>query len=187
MTACPIPGWTTMYPMSWRARVAPSEYFSFTSRMRYNPYSSQVDFGDALFNVNVPHLRLNGGYIWEPITPYYYYATDYRTNNLNKLYTTRTSEISGGVSVYWSNWHASIFSRRSLSRQQFVTNGVTAGYGNDCFGIDFMYLKQYTSIGGVRVTPPILSRSVSSPLAPSVSNKNCFKNVAASVIRYNRA
>ncbi|MFT8656236.1 MAG: LPS assembly protein LptD [Acetobacter papayae] len=133
-----------------RARVAPSEYFSFTSRMRYNPYSSQVDFGDALFNVNVPHLRLNGGYIWEPITPYYYYATDYRTNNLNKLYTTRTSEISGGVSVYWSNWHASIFSRRSLSRQQFVTNGVTAGYGNDCFGIDFMYLKQYTSIGGVQ-------------------------------------
>nr|WP_301272437.1 LPS assembly protein LptD [Acetobacter cerevisiae] len=131
-----------------RARVVPNQYFDFTARMRLNPYTSKFDFGDALFSAGVPHFRVRGGYIYEPVTPYYYYATDYRSSGPTQLYYVRTSELSGGFSTDWANWHLSGFARRSLSRKEFVSLGGDIGYNNDCFGLDFMYLKQYTSIGG---------------------------------------
>mgnify|MGYP003362111069 FL=1 len=131
-----------------RARVIPSQYFDFTARMRLDPHNTKINFGDALFSAGVPHFRIRGGYVYEPVTPYYYFATNYRAYSPNQLYTTQTSELSGGASVDWRNWHASGFARRSLSRKNFVSLGGDLGYDNDCFGIDFMYLKQYTTIGG---------------------------------------
>ncbi len=131
-----------------RARVAPNEYFDFNARMRLDPYTGKFNFGDALFSAGVPHFRIRGGYVYEPVTPYYYYATNYRSYNPNQLYTVRTNEISGGFSSDWDNWHLSGFARRSLSRHEFVSLGGDIGYTNDCFGLDFMYLKQYTTIGG---------------------------------------
>ena len=129
-------------------RVAASRCSDFTARMRLNPYTRQFDFGDALFSAGVPHFHIRGGYVWEPVTPYYYYATDYRTYSPPSLYFERVSELSGGFSADYAGWHLSGFTRRSLSRAQFVTLGGDTGYSNDCFGIDFMYFKQYTSIGG---------------------------------------
>ncbi len=131
-----------------RARVSPNQYFDFNARMRLDPYTTKVNFGDALFSAGVPHFRIRGGYVYEPVTPYYYYATNYRDSNPPALYYVKTSELSGGFSTDWENWHLSGFARRSLSRKEFVSLGGDIGYNNDCFGIDFMYLKQYTSIGG---------------------------------------
>nr|WP_230975408.1 LPS assembly protein LptD [Acetobacter garciniae] len=129
-------------------RVAPNQYFDFTARMRLNPYTHQFDFGDALFSAGLPHFHVRGGYVWEPVTPYYYYATNYRSYSPPSLYFERVNELSGGFSADYSGWHLSGFTRRSLSRKEFVTLGGDAGFNNDCFGIDFMYFKQYTSIGG---------------------------------------
>ncbi|GAN62971.1 organic solvent tolerance protein [Acetobacter indonesiensis NRIC 0313] len=131
-----------------RARVSPNQYFDFNARMRLDPYTTKVNFGDALFSAGVPHFRIRGGYIYEPVTPYYYYATNYRDYSPPSIYYVKTSELSGGFSTDWANWHLSGFARRSLSRKEFVSLGGDIGYNNDCFGIDFMYLKQYTSIGG---------------------------------------
>ncbi len=131
-----------------RAQVMPSQFFDFTARMRLDPHTTKFNFADALFSAGVPHFRIRGGYVYEPVTPYYYFATNYRAYSPNQLYTERVSELSGGVSTDWRNWHASGFARRSLSRKEFVSLGGDLGYNNDCFGIDFMYLKQYTMIGG---------------------------------------
>ncbi|WP_246856539.1 LPS-assembly protein LptD [Acetobacter vaccinii] len=131
-----------------RARVSPNQYLDFTARMRLDPHTTTVNFADALFSAGIPHVHIRGGYIWEPVTPYYYYATDYLYGSPPNLYIERTSELSGGASFDWDNWRVSGFTRRSLSRNSFVTVGGDLGYNNDCFGIDFMYLKQYTSVGG---------------------------------------
>lgn len=131
-----------------RARVSPNQYFDFTARMRLDPHTSKINFGDALFSAGVPHFRIRGGYVFEPVTPYYYYVNDYRSSNPTQLYYERVNELSGGVSTNWANWYMSGFARRSLSRKQFVSLGGNIGYTNDCFGLDLMYLKQYTTIGG---------------------------------------
>ncbi|BBC78883.1 organic solvent tolerance protein [Acetobacter orientalis] len=72
------------------------------------------------------------------------------------LYSQKTNELSGGVSSDWDNWHVSAFARRSLSRKEFVSLGGDLGYNNDCFGIDVMYLKQYTTIGGQQRNSSVL-------------------------------
>ncbi|WP_371863391.1 LPS-assembly protein LptD [Acetobacter nitrogenifigens] len=131
-----------------RARVEPSQYFNFTARARVNPKNGDIDFGDALFGLSIPHFQINGGYVWEPVTPYYYYVNNFRNSTPTSVYFQRTNELSGGVSTYWANWHASAFARRAISRKNFVSLGTSVGYQNDCFGLDFLYLKQYTTIGG---------------------------------------
>lgn len=131
-----------------RARIEPTQYFSVTGRARVDPKTGRVNFGDALFSLHGPHFGINGGYLYEPVTPYYYYVNDYRQGNPPSVYYQRTSEISGGVSTTWANWHTSGFARRSLSRKEFVSLGGDVGYQNDCLGLDVMYIKQYTRIGG---------------------------------------
>ena len=139
-----------------RARVVPNQYFDFNGRMRLDPYTKHVNFGDALFSVGVPHFRVRGGYVYEPVTPYYYYATDYRSSGPSSLYYVKTNELSGGFSSDWGAWHLSAFARRSLSRKEFVSLGGDLGYSNDCFGIDVLYMKQYTTIGGQQRNSTVL-------------------------------
>ncbi|MFT8719397.1 MAG: LPS assembly protein LptD [Acetobacter sp.] len=132
-----------------RARVDATNYFGVTGRLRVDPYSGRINFADALFNLNLPHFGISGGYVREPVTPFYYYVNDFRNGGSPpSVYYQKTNELSGGVSTQWSNWHASFFARRALSRHQFATLGTNFGFMNDCMGVDFMYLKQYTKIGG---------------------------------------
>ena len=134
-----------------RARVTPNQYIDFTARTRLSPYTGAVHFADALFSAGVPHFHLRGGYIYQPVTPYYYYATNtYPIGSPYNLYLQPTNELSGGVAVDWDHWHVSAFTRRRLSEESFTTIGGNFGYNNDCFGINFMYLKQYSYIGGQR-------------------------------------
>lgn len=131
-----------------RLRISPNQYIDVTARGRYNPWTHKLDYGEGLLSTGIPALRFTAGYIYAPVTPYYYYATNYRTGGVNTPYTVKTNEITGGVSTHWRQYHASGFFRRSLSRKQFVANGGDVGYSNDCFGLDIMYIKQYTRIGG---------------------------------------
>lgn len=131
-----------------RARLAPSRFVDFTGRVRVDPYAKRVDFGDALLSTGLTHFHVTGGYVYEPVTPYYYYATNIQTGNPPAAYYVKTNELTMGASANWAAYHVSGFVRRSLSREQFVAMGGNAGYQNDCFGFNIMYVKQYTSIGG---------------------------------------
>ncbi|QNT79621.1 LPS-assembly protein LptD [Entomobacter blattae] len=135
-----------------RVRFVPTDWLNITARSRFDPHSSKVTFGDGLINAGIPLFNVNAGYLWQPNTPYYYYAR--RVNNVpTSLFFQDTSEITMGVSTQIQQndietWHASVFSRRSLARNQFVTVGGSVGYANDCFAFDTLFLKQYTAIGG---------------------------------------
>ncbi|GBQ30565.1 LPS-assembly protein LptD [Gluconacetobacter azotocaptans] len=131
-----------------RARIAPSRFIDVTGRVRVDPYAKRIDFGDGLISTGVDHFRVTGGYVYEPVTPYYYYATNIQTGAPPAAYNARMNELTLGASTNWQHYHLSGFIRRSLARQQFVAMGGDAGYQNDCFAFDIMYLKQYTSIGG---------------------------------------
>ncbi|WP_408887806.1 LPS-assembly protein LptD [Novacetimonas hansenii] len=130
------------------ARVVPNHFFDFDGKMRLDPYAGRVDFADALGSAGFKYFRVNGGYIYEPVTPYYYYANNPYTSTPPSIYYKPISELTFGASTTWDNWHLAGYIRRSLARQQSVSVGGDAGYQNDCFGIDVMYLKQYTTIGG---------------------------------------
>ncbi|EUK18238.1 LPS-assembly protein LptD [Commensalibacter papalotli (ex Servin-Garciduenas et al. 2014)] len=140
-----------------RLRLSPSQYFSTTGRMRVSPYDGKVTYGEGIFNVGFNHFGINGGYIYEPITPYYYYwGNPFSAQGPSNLFDQKTSELTLGASTDWKNWHASAFGRRSLSRKENVAIGGTAGYRNDCFSMDVIYLKQYTMINGEQNTDTVL-------------------------------
>lgn len=131
-----------------RLRFSPTQFFSTTVRGRIDPYSGDITYGESIFNAGFNHFGITGGYLYQPITPYYAYFRPNPENRdeISKLYEERTSELTLGASTDWDNWHASAFGRRSLSRKENVVIGGSAGYRNDCFSMDVIYLKQYTDI-----------------------------------------
>ncbi|TPW34952.1 LPS assembly protein LptD [Oecophyllibacter saccharovorans] len=133
-----------------RIRLSPSRYFDATVRGRFNPWRKKFDYGESLFSVGDSHFRLLGGYVYAPITPYYYYYTDFNTHAPNLPYLSPTNELTGGFTANWGHYHLSAYTRRAMSRKQFVANGGDVGYSNDCFGLDLIYMRQYTFIGGQR-------------------------------------
>ncbi|GBQ64941.1 organic solvent tolerance protein [Ameyamaea chiangmaiensis NBRC 103196] len=139
-----------------RLRLAPNPFLNMTVRGRIDPYTGRIDFGDGLLSAGVNHFHVFGGYVYEPVTPYYYYVNDLRTGTPPSVYFQRTNEVTAGFSTNWREYHLSAYARRSLSRHEFVALGGDIGYSNDCFGIDLLYLKQYTSIGGQQRNSTIL-------------------------------
>jgi|GEM_PF-431145 len=139
-----------------RARISASQYFDVTARGRYDPWHGRVDFGEGLASAGTQLFRVNAGYVYEPVTPYYYYATNYRVGGPTSVYYTPVNEITTGFSSRWRNYHVSAYVRRSLSRKQFVAMGGDIGYSNDCFGLDILGIKQYTTIGGQQRNTTIL-------------------------------
>lgn len=140
-----------------RITFTPNQYVDVTARGRFNPWRKKFDYGEALFSVGIPQFRITGGYVYGPTTPYYYYYTNYRNNGINNdPYNDQTSEITGGVSTRWRQYHLSAYTRRSFSRKQFVATGGDIGYSNDCFGMDVIYIRQYTYIGGQRRNSTVL-------------------------------
>ncbi|WP_336944883.1 LPS assembly protein LptD [Asaia sp. HN010] len=139
-----------------RVRVSPNQYLDLTARGRYDPWRKSFDYGEGLVSVGVPVFHVNAGYIYEPVTPYYFYATNYRLNGPTQVYYTKTNEVTAGVSTAWKQYHASVYGRRSLSRKEFVSLGGDIGYSNDCFGLDILAIKQYTSIGGQQRNTTVL-------------------------------
>ena len=137
-----------------RIQMTPSRYFDLTARGRFNPYTKSFDYGEGLVSAGVPFLRVSAGYIYEPITPYYYYYTPHyeRLNSevLRNPYLSKTSEISGSVTGRWKHVHFTYYTRRSLSRKEFVANGGVIGYSNDCFTLNIYVSRQNTRIGGRR-------------------------------------
>ncbi|WP_230881098.1 LPS-assembly protein LptD [Commensalibacter melissae] len=132
-----------------RLRISPVQWLTATGRTRVDPYDGKVNFADALFNFGFSHFGINGGYIYEPVTPYYYfYRNPYDHEGASKLYWQKTNELTLGVSTDWDHWHASAFGRRSISRKETVAYGGTVGYRNDCFSADVIYFKQKTMING---------------------------------------
>lgn len=143
-----------------RIRFVPTSWMNVTARSRFNPHNGKVTFGDGLITAGIPLFSINAGYIWQPNTPYYFYGQ--RQNNAPPaLYYQKTNEITFGASTTIKQndietWHASVFGRRRLSggsayqngQSRFVAVGGDVGYSNDCFGLDVLYLKQYTAIGG---------------------------------------
>ncbi|MXV35013.1 MULTISPECIES: LPS-assembly protein LptD [unclassified Saccharibacter] len=141
-----------------RVTFTPNQYLDITARGRYNPWRKKFDYGEALFSAGIPQFRITGGYIYGPVTPYYYSYVNYNkgSNALQNPYNQETSELSGGVSTRWRQYHFSAYARRSLSRKQFVATGGDVGYSNDCFGLDVIYVRQYTYIGGQRRNSTVL-------------------------------
>ncbi|MCX5618264.1 LPS assembly protein LptD [Bombella sp. TMW 2.2543] len=136
-----------------RIQMTPSRYFDLTARGRFNPYSKSFDYGEGLVSAGLPFFRVMAGYVYEPITSYYYYYSphDSRLSSLlNNPYLNRTSEISGGVTGRWKSVHFAYYTRRSLSRKEFVANGGTIGYSNDCITTNIYVSRQNTRIGGRR-------------------------------------
>ncbi|CAK7192032.1 LPS-assembly protein LptD [Commensalibacter sp. Nvir] len=131
-----------------RLRLSPTQWFSTTGRARIDPYSGSVNFGEGVFNAGFRHFGFNGGYVYQPITPYYYFNNSINSQGLSSEYLTKVSEISYGASTDWDHWHASVFGRRSISRKENVALGGSLGYRNECFSLDTIYFKQYTMING---------------------------------------
>ncbi len=145
-----------------RLKVSPVNWINFTTRTRVDPNTGNINFGDAIFTAGIPHFGISGGYVWQPNTPYYYYYNRlYNYNNRRNdvfahEYFKNTSELTMGLSTAWDHWHGSLFGRRSLDRGRFAAVGGTVGYQNDCFGLDTVYLKQYTIVGGEQNSQTVL-------------------------------
>ncbi|CAI9121373.1 LPS assembly protein LptD [Acetobacteraceae bacterium LMG 32668] len=135
-----------------RIRISPSRFVDLTARGRYNPWKNRMDYGEGLISTGTELFHVNGGYVYEPVTPYYYYARSTPPD----VYYKPISELSAGISSRWHEYHVSVFGRRALKRKEFVSLGGDLGYNNDCFGLDIFVIKQYTSIGGQQRNTTVL-------------------------------
>lgn len=150
-----------------RITFSPNRYVDVTARGRFNPWRKKFDYAEGLVNLGVPAFKINGGYIYEPTNPYYYYAGGREgsgmaglgraaclargeMNSAGTCYSAHTNEVSAGFTAKWRAYHLSGFMRRNLETGRFVSTGGEAGYANDCFGLNLIWMKQYTYIGGQR-------------------------------------
>lgn len=137
-----------------RIQMTPSRFVDVTARGRFNPYSKHFDYGEGLVSAGIPIFRVMAGYVYEPRTPYYYYYTP-RTNRMdqsrvNNPFLGKVSELTGGVTGRWKEYSFAYYTRRSIARKQFVANGGTVGYSNECFTLNVYASRQNTYIGGRR-------------------------------------
>ncbi|QHI96409.1 LPS assembly protein LptD [Aristophania vespae] len=139
-----------------RITITPNQYVDLTARGRYNPWRGNFDYGEALLSTGLPFLRFTGGYVYEPITPYYLYRTNYRRFRPNLPSLRPTNELTGRVTAKIGQYHVSAYTRRAMQQKKFVANGGDVGYENDCFGLDVIYIRQYTYVGGEKRNSTVL-------------------------------
>ncbi|QCE33767.1 LPS-assembly protein LptD [Acetobacteraceae bacterium] len=129
---------------------APNNWLNIVARGKYNPWEGHFDYGEGLFNVRVPHVNLNAGYIYQVNNPYYFYDPygEVGTQEVNRFDFQPMNQITAAGQFDYAGMHVGAFARFDPTTMQMVTNGGNIGYSNECFGLDLYYSKQYTRIGG---------------------------------------
>lgn len=130
-----------------RISFAPTTWLNLTYRTRLDKNSGQTRFGDALATVGGSPLQISAGYIYSTYDPYNFYSQA-PPPPVSSGYTTPRNEITLGADSRFSQYHFGAYVRRNLTSGQFVNVGANAAYEDECYILQGLLYKRYTSLNG---------------------------------------
>jgi LPS-assembly protein len=128
-----------------RVSYSPSSWVDVTSRWRFDHRNFDVAAADAVATVGHPIFRLNAGYIYSNVDPYYLFQAP---GPPPASYFVPRDEISLGASTQTGPWKLSAYARRDLTHDKMVLAGVRGTFENECFIFDISAYRRYTDFNG---------------------------------------
>ena len=130
-----------------RASLAPTQWLDLTYRTRLDKTSGATRMADALATVGGNLLRVTGGYIYTTDDPFSLYDQAPPPPSSSRFYTPR-NEITLGVSSHYQKYSVSGYVRRDLATNRMVQLGSNAAYEDECYILQMLLLRRYTSYNG---------------------------------------
>ncbi len=130
-----------------RASFAPTTWLNLTYRTRLDKNSGATRFSDALATVGGPKLQISGGYIYTTYDPYNFYNQP-PPPPASSGYTSPRNEVTLAANSRIDAYRFGAYVRRNLTNGQFVTVGANAAYEDECYILQAILYKRYTSYNG---------------------------------------
>ncbi len=124
-----------------RATAEPVSWLNLTYRTRL----SHVDLGrrmiDATATVGTPTFNVSGGYLYENTNPYVLGTTP----TIPAAYYIARNEYTANIAGNYDNYTFTAGTERNIQTGEFDSASFTAGWQNDCFGVNLDYFERFTS------------------------------------------
>ena len=130
-----------------RGSFAPTTWLNLTYRTRLDKNSGATRFSDALATVGVPLFNVTGGYIYTTYDPYNFY-NQAPPPPASSGYTSPRNEVTLGASSQFDPYRIGAYVRRNLTTNQWVTIGANVAYEDECYILQGILYKRYTSYNG---------------------------------------
>ena len=130
-----------------RASFAPTTWLNLTYRTRLDKNSGATRFSDALATVGGSLFQVTGGYIYTTYDPYNFYNTA-PPPPASSGFTSPRNEVTLGMSSHYDAYRVGAYVRRNLTANQFVTVGGNVAYEDECYILQGILYKRYTSYNG---------------------------------------
>lgn len=131
----------------------PADFLDVTERFRLNHDTYATEFDDLVLNFGPPTFRVNVGYIYSNLDPFYFYnqpafypippGAPYQALDFPR------NELSLGLETRFGNWRFGGYVQRNMQLNQMVAYGLHGGYENDCLMLAFNYFDVFTNYNGV--------------------------------------
>ena len=130
-----------------RASFAPTTWLNLTYRTRLDKNSGATRFSDALATVGGSLFQVTGGYIYTTYDPYNFYNSA-PPPPASSGFTSPRNEVTLGMSSHFDAYRVGAYMRRNLTANQFVTVGANVAYEDECYILQGILYKRYTSYNG---------------------------------------
>jgi LPS-assembly protein len=127
-----------------RTTVTPASWFDLTARTRQDRRDFSLRFADAVGTAGPSWLRLNAGYIYSNVNPYFFYDT----STIPASYFQPRNEVTVGASTSYEHYKLSGYARRDVALGKMTAAGVRATYEDECLILDANVSRRYTSYAG---------------------------------------
>ncbi len=136
-----------------RVYYEPADWMNVTYRFRLNHDTGETEFNDTRLTVGPPNFRVDFGYIYSNLDPFYFYNqlptipapsyAPYQALNFPR------NEILAGLQTKFGNWRAGGYIQRNMQLNQLVAYGLDGGYEDDCFIVALNYFDLFTNYNGI--------------------------------------
>lgn len=132
-----------------RATIAPTPWFNIMYRTRLSHDDLGARMIDTTANVGTHAFGASAGYLYTNTDPYLLYTSPSPSGNIMldppASYYVPRKEVTASVRGTYDGYSASAGMQRDLQTGQFDEADFSAGWQNDCFGVNLSYVQRFTS------------------------------------------
>jgi LPS-assembly protein len=103
---------------------------------------------DATASFGTSLLNFSGGYLYSNTNPYVLYNQGFQLNNPASFpasYYVARREFTANAGTSFGAWNFSAGTERNLTTGQFDDANFSAGWQNECLGVNLIYDERFTS------------------------------------------
>ena len=126
-----------------RLAYTPTSWLDVVYRTRLSHKSLQDQYTDTFVSAGIPALRITAGYLYSAVDPYFYYDGSPPPAS----YYIPRSEATFGFSTVYDQWSFNTSFQRNIQTGEFDSTNFSAGWQNDCLGVNLLFSRVNTTIG----------------------------------------